>query len=324
MKTRKNSFILLFLILSVSCLFGIGSKENEVYPVKAIEIMVPGGAGGSTDISARNLASVLPKYLGESVVVVAKSGGGGQVGMDYLSKKRADGYSIGLSTIGAWNIYPAMHSDAVFSYSNFKNIARIEIAPAVLVVRPSSEYSNFEEFTSFLKNNPKALKYGIASFGSISELGIKSYMSVAGITVENTIGVPFAGTGEATLAILGDHVDFMYVNLAPIHDHIRSGNLIALAVSTPDRLKGFPEVPTFKEVGYETAGISGWKGVAVPSDVPDSVVETLNSAIKKAVNDPEWIEMQINLGVIPAYLNAADTEEFIEKEFKAFKKLVNK
>lgn len=322
MKYGIKIFILFLMISFIfsSYVFAKGKKDSTLdYPTKMIEFVCPFGVGGSTDLAARSLAATMPKYLKQSIMVVNKPGGGGQIGMDYLLKKPADGYSIILAVIGPWTIYPAMHPDAIFNYTNFKYIGRAEITPCVLVARPSDKYKDLKGLTEVIKNNPKALKYGIAGNGTISELGIKAYMMLAGIPMENAIGVPYEGTGEATLAILGNHVDFMYVNLSPVLDHIKNGTLIPLALSVKE--KDLPNVPTLKELGYEGAGISSWKGLAAHKDTPDAIIKILEETLLLCTKDPEWIKTQEGLGVVPAYMNGKDFEAYIKSEFETFKKL---
>lgn len=291
------------------------------YPTKPIELIVPFGAGGSTDLAARVLSSVIPKYLGQPVVVVNKKGGGGQIGMNYVIKAKPDGYTMMEATIGPITIYPALHRKAPFTYNSMKAITRTELIPAVLVARPDKRWSNTKGFVEFVKGNPGALKYSIAGMGSLSDLGAKSFMAAAGIPMKNAIGVPFEGTGEALAALLGKHADYLYANLTPCIDHIKAGTLIALGISTPKRIKALPNVPTFTELGYSEANVMGWKGVAASPKLPDEIAKIWEEAVQKTVKDKAWLKFQKKLGAIPGYLGHADFTAFVEKEFKKFRKL---
>ena len=291
------------------------------YPTKPIELIVPFGAGGSTDLAARVLSSVIPKYLGQPVVVVNKKGGGGQIGMNYVVKAKPDGYTMMEATIGPITIYPALHRKAPFTYNSMKAITRTELIPAVLVARPDKRWTNTKGFVEFVKGNPGALKYSIAGMGSLSDLGAKSFMAAAGIPMKNAIGVPFEGTGEALAALLGKHADYLYANLTPCIDHIKAGTLVALGISTPKRIKALPNVPTFTELGYSEANVMGWKGVAASPKLPDEIVKIWEDAVQKTVKDKAWLKFQKKLGAIPGYLGHADFTAFVEKEFKKFRKL---
>jgi tripartite-type tricarboxylate transporter receptor subunit TctC len=324
---KKKFFVTgnIVVIVSVFLMFFLFSNLSYVkaagYPTKAIELIVPFGAGGSTDLAARVLASVIPKYLGQPVVVINKAGGGGQIGMNYVIKAKPDGYTMMEATIGPITIYPALHRKAPFTYNSMKAVARTEVVPAVLVTRSDKRWSNAKDFADFVKNNPGALKYSIAGMGSLSDLGAKSFMATAGIPMKNAIGVPFGGTADALAALLGKHTDYLYANLTPCIDHIRAGTLIALGISTPSRLKTLPDVPTFTERGYSEANVMGWKGVIGSPKLPDEIVNIWDAAIQKMVKDKAWKKFQKKLGSIPGYLGPADFADFIEKEFNKFRKI---
>lgn len=291
------------------------------YPNKPIELVVPFGAGGSTDLAARVLASVIPTYLGQPVVVVNKKGGGGQVGMNHVLKAKPDGYTMMEATIGPITIYPALHKKAPFTYNSMKPIARTEVIPAVLVARPDSSWSNIKEFSAHLKSNPGKLQYAIAGMGSLSDLGMKSYLAAAGVPMESAVGIPFNGTSDALAAVLGKHADFLYANLTPCFDHIKAGNLVALGISTAKRFKQLPDVPTFAESGLPQANVMGWKGVAAHPNLPDEIVKIWEDAIQKTIADKAWMKFQAKLGAMPGYMGSAEFATFLEKEFKGFRKL---
>jgi tripartite-type tricarboxylate transporter receptor subunit TctC len=320
--SRYGKIALVFtLLVTAFFISNPPSAKAAGYPTKPIELIVPFGAGGSTDLAARVLASVIPQYLGQPVVVVNKKGGGGQIGMNYVIKAKPDGYTMMEATIGPITIYPALHRKAPFTYNSMKAVARTELVPAVLVARPDKRWSNTKEFVDFVKGNPGALKYSIAGMGSLSDLGAKSFMAAAGIPMKNAIGVPFEGTAEALAALLGKHADYLYANLTPCIDHIKAGSLVALGISTPKRIKELPDVLTFTELGYSEANVMGWKGVAASPKLPDEIAKIWEDAVQKTVKDKAWLKFQNKLGSIPGYLGHADFTAFVEKEFKKFRKL---
>jgi tripartite-type tricarboxylate transporter receptor subunit TctC len=291
------------------------------YPNKPVELVVPSGAGGSTDLAARVLASIIPEFLGQPVVVVNKKGGGGQLGLDYLNKAKHDGYTMMEVTIGPITIYPALHKKAPYSYKNIRLVARTEIIPTVLVVRPDLGLKTIDEIAVAAKKEPGKLSFAIASMGSVSELGMRSVMSAAGIGPEDMIGIPFDGSADALAAVLGKHADMVFINLTPAFDHISAGKLIAVGISTEKRHKALPEIPTFAETGYANAAISGWKGVAAPKNVPDDVVNVWKDAIEKTVKSKVWQKFQKKLGSTPAYLGPEDATKYAEKQFNTFRKI---
>ena len=315
---KKNR---IFSLVLVTLMIGALSTAWAGYPEKPIELIVPFGAGGSTDLAARVLSSVIPTYLGQPVVVINKKGGGGQIGMNYVLKAKPDGYTMMEATIGPLTIYPAMHKKSPFSYTNFKPVARTEVVPAVLVTRPDKRWKDIKGLVEFLKGNPGKLKIAIAGPASLSDLGMKSFLAAAGIPIENAIGVPFGGTADALAAVLGKHADMLYANLSPCFDHIKAGSLVGLGISTKKRIKSLPDVPTFTESGYPKANVMGWKGIIGHGNLPDEIVEIWGDAIQKTMKNKAWKKFQKKLGSIPAYLGPSDFAAYIESQFKGFRKI---
>jgi tripartite-type tricarboxylate transporter receptor subunit TctC len=315
---KKNRIFTFFLMaLMVFTL----STAWAGYPEKPIQLIVPFGAGGSTDLAARVMASVIPTYLGQPVVVINKKGGGGQIGLNYVSKAKPDGYTMMEATIGPLTIAPAMHKKSPFSYKNFKAVARTEVVPAVLATRPDKRWKDLKGLIEFLKNNPGKLKISIAGPASLSDLGMKSFMVEAGIPIENAIGVPFSGTADALAAVLGKHADILYANLSPVFDHIKAGSLIGLGITTVKRVKSLPDVPTFTELGYPKANVMGWKGIVAHKNLPDDIVKIWGDAIQKTMKNKAWKKFQKKLGSIPAYLGPSDFTAYMESQFKSFRQI---
>ena len=314
---RNRIFSLILVTLMIATL----STAWAGYPEKPIELIVPFGAGGSTDLAARVLPSVIPTYLGQPVVVINKKGGGGQIGMNYVLKAKPDGYTMMEATIGPLTIYPAMHKKSPFSYTNFKPVARTEVVPAVLVTRPDKRWKDIKGLVEFLKGNPGKLKIAIAGPASLSDLGMKSFLAAAGIPIENAIGVPFGGTADALAAVLGKHADMLYANLSPCFDHIKAGSLVGLGISTKKRIKSLPDVPTFTESGYPKANVMGWKGIIGHGNLPDEIVKIWGDAIQKTMKNKAWKKFQKKLGSIPAYLGPSDFAAYMESQFKSFRKI---
>ena len=318
---KANRILSFFVVVLMALTLSTAWAE---YPEKPMELVVPFGSGGSTDLAARVLASVIPSYLGQPVVVINKKGGGGLVGMNYVAKAKPDGYTIMEATIGPLTIYPALHEKSPFSYKDFKPIARTEIVPAVLVTRPDDRWQDLKGLVEFLKNNPGQLKISIAGPASLSDLGMKSFLVAAGIPVENAIGVPFSGTADALAAVLGKHADILYANLSPCFDHIKASTLVALGITTEKRVKSLPDVPTFTEQGYPKANVMGWKGIVAHKSLPDEIVNKWGDAIQKTMKDKAWLKFQSKLGSIPAYLGPSDFKAYMESQFQSFREIAIK
>jgi tripartite-type tricarboxylate transporter receptor subunit TctC len=306
-------FILCFVVSSV-CM-------AATYPDKPVQLVVPQPAGGSTDISARMLVNSITPYVSQPVVVVNKGGGGGLIGEAEVIKAKPDGYTLMMATIGPMTIYPALHRKAPFSYRDFVSIAMTEAVPCVLAVRKEAGFVDLKSFVNYLKNDPKKLKYAIASPGSISELGVKIFLVESGISLKNTIGIPCAGTAEAVVNVLGGHQDYLYANLTPLVNHIKTGTLVPLAVTTKKRLPSMPDVPTFEEMGYKDVSLLGWKGLVGPKNLPKDAIKYWEDAVKKLTMEKSWIDAQVKMGSMPHYLNADEYAKFLDKEFSVFRRI---
>jgi tripartite-type tricarboxylate transporter receptor subunit TctC len=319
MKTNRilTFFCTVFMVLTVSTAWA-------EYPEKPISLIVPFGSGGSTDLAARVMSSVIPSYLGQPVVVMNKKGGSGLIGMNYVAKSKPDGYTIMEATIGPLTIYPALHKKSPFSYKSFKPVARTEVVPAVLVARPDDRWKDLNGLVEFLKKNPGKVKIAIAGPASLSDLGMKTFLAAADIPLENAIGVPFGGTSDALAAVLGKHADILYGNLSPCFDHIKANTLVALAITTEDRVKSLPDVPTFKEQGLSSANVMGWKGIVAHKDLPDDIVQIWVDAIQKTMKDKAWLKFQAKLGSIPSFLGPTDFGVYMEDQFTLFREIAVK
>jgi tripartite-type tricarboxylate transporter receptor subunit TctC len=322
--SSRNSVLGITLAILAGFFFSVFSSDlcmADNYPNKPVTLIVPHPAGGSTDISARLFANYIQPYVGQPIVVVNRGGGGGLIAESEVINAKPDGYTLMMAVIGPMTIYPAIHRKAPFSYKDFLPVAMTEAAPCVVAVREDLGLKNLKTFVDYLKKNPKKLRFAIAGAGTISELGIKIFLSESGIPLKDTIGIPCQGTADAVVNVLGGHQDYLYANLSPLVSHIRGGKLVPLAVTTKNRLPSFPEVPTFEELGYKDVSLLGWKGVVGPKKLPPEVIKYWEDAVKKMTSDKGYIDAQEKVGSIPNYQNAEDFSKFLDKEFSVFRKI---
>ncbi len=254
---------------------------------KVTRIVVPYGAGGPLDITARVLAERLKDSLG-TVVVENKPGAGGNIGVDLVAKAPPDGLTLGLAAVATHAINPWLFSKLPFDAAkDFAPITQLVRVPNVLVMNADTaqrlRINTLADLVAYAKANPAKLNFGSGGNGSAGHLAGELLKAKAGIFA---LHIPYNGGNPAQLALLGGQVDFNIDNLATATPNIRSGKLKALAVTTAKRSAALPDVPTLAETfpGFE---IDTWWGVLAPAGTPADVVQKLNKAITDALGTPE-------------------------------------
>lgn len=294
------------------------APEAPKFPTKQIEVIVPAGAGGGTDMLARALANKAKDFLGQPVVIVNKPGGSGTVGFTAGQTAKPDGYTV---TMFFAEIVIVPHLGiAQADHKLFVPIMRINMDPAAITVRADAPWKTLKEFLDYSKANPGKVRMGNSGPGSIWHL--------AAATVEDKTGVkfthvPYGGAAPAVTALLGGAIEAVAVSPAEVGTHVASGKLKILGVMSDKREKAFPNALTFKEQSYDIV-VGTWRGLGVPKGTPDAVVKILHDGFKKAMDDPTFIGQADKAGLGLSYLNAADFTKFMDADFANYKKLVEK
>jgi len=255
----------------------------QPWPNKTITIVVPYTPGGTNDIVARLVASRMSASLGQNVVVVNKSGAGGNIGAQFVARAPADGYTIlaASSAILAISKWVYRHP----GYDPDKDFAPIVLAgkvPNVLLVNTSVPVNDVRQLVRYAKNQPRDLAYASMGTGTTGHLSGEMLQMLAGIELQH---VPYRGSSQALTDLLGGYVDMMFDNLPTALPLVRSGRLKALAVTTPQRSPLLPEVPTLAEAGVRGFEAYAWFGFVAPAATPDAILDKLNAEIAKALTD---------------------------------------
>lgn len=268
-------------LVSALGLFVAGGAAAQ-YPERPVTLVIGYPAGGGTDIQSRALVPYLEKYLGTSVIVENREGAGGLIGATYIANSKPDGY-----TIGALN-FPSMYSPIVQGNATYKADAFTPLANQIggdlaLTVNKASPIKTAKEFVETAKANPVVV--GVTGIGHPSQITALLFEDAAGVKLNF---VPFNGGGPARLAMLGNHVTLGFMNLNEVFADNRSGALRVLATSGAARSPLSPDVPTFKEAGYDVQ-FSLLAGFGAPKGLPADVEAKLVDAFQKALNDPDYI-----------------------------------
>jgi len=261
------------------------------YPAKPITLIVAFAAGGDSDLSGRNLAQHAPKYLNnQPLVVMNRVGASGQIGSMATRTAPADGYTLLAARIASHAILPAMESKTPYKWNDFTFISLLELNPYVCVVPRDAPWKSMTELVDTLRRQPGKLNFSTSGIGTVQNLGVQYLFSVAGLPRDAAVGIHYKGGGEVTTSLLGGQVQFACNNLTTIYPHIKAGVFRALMVTTPERLKDLPEVPTSRELGWpEMEKITGWTALIGPPGLPREVTERWVEVMQKLAHDPDWL-----------------------------------
>lgn len=273
---------LLAITLATSSFFAVG---QQAYPSKPIRLIVGFAPGGGTDIVARAIAPKMSEILGQSVIIENKSGAAGTIGADLVAKSNPDGYTLLMGHSNSNAISPFVLTNVPYNpATDFTPITYLGYVPNVLVVKSSLPVNSVVQLISLAKQNPGQMTYGSSGIGSTQHLAGALFSKIAGIQMNH---VPYKGSGQAIVDLLGGQITMNFDTLPPNLQQIRQGNLKALAISTPKRLSLLPNVPTFAEVGIVGFDVTNWYSVMGPKAMDPAVVNKIDQAVKAAMNDPE-------------------------------------
>ncbi|MEX0694303.1 MAG: tripartite tricarboxylate transporter substrate binding protein [Rhodospirillales bacterium] len=298
--------------------------KAEGYPNKPITMIVPSGAGGSTDTAARILAINIPEHIGQPVVVVNKKGASGSLGITFGLKAAPDGYMLMTGMIGGHVLYPATNLSAGYSPEDYTPIAMTQMNPNVLVVNAESPYKSLKDLIDAIKAKPGALKFSHVGAGSIHYFGAHLMMEVAGLDKTAAIGIPYKGGKNAMAGLLRGEADFHQTNFVSAIDYIKAGKVRPLAVTTKKRLEEFPDIPTYAELGYPEVDLFGWRGVIGPKGLPADIVQKWAKAIEETMGRNGWKKMVAAVGDVPQYMGPEEFSKHIAKEYARYRKMAER
>lgn len=292
------------------------------YPEKPVTLVVPFGPGGASDLTARALSSVLPKYLGQPVLVVNRSGAGGVVGSTFVSQAKPDGYTMLLARVGSQAVGPALNTTIPYQWDDFTFATLIDLNPYVFVVNADSPYKTFDDLVQVLKAKPGELSFSTSGPGTILNMGPQLLFNTLGLPSTVATQIPYKSGGGAVTALLGNHVDFLGINLVSAISGIQAGKLRALAVTTHERVPAVPDTPTVAELGYpKLETVVGWSAIYGPPGLPDAIVDKWVSAMQAVAKDAAWIKLEHKLGSVPDVRPPKATHDFVKNQFHTYRRL---
>lgn len=315
---RNPKMTLLMSCLLAYWLLGGNVFGMEDFPKKPLELVVPFAPGGGTDVMCRTMVAEAASFLkNRPIVVVNKMGSATVAASKYVLDGRNDGYTLYLSSISSMMITPLIQKTN-YSWRDFIGIAQVFRGGDAFFVRADFPYNTMEKFIEYAKQNPGAIKYATAGTGTGTHLAIEGFAAAVGINIKH---IPTKGDSEALAAILGGHVVAASAGLSVFMPHVELGKLKCLAQWGVMRDKLFPQVPTFKDQGIDTA-VDLWRWVVVPKGVPEDRIKILATAFKAILQDKGTIARMEKVRNPVSYLPPEEYKNVMEESEIAIVRLV--
>ncbi len=299
----------------------LGIAQGSVFPSKPVTLVVPFAPGGPTDAMARTLANAIKPVLGQTMLVDNKPGAGGNIGADLVARAEADGHTLLFGTSGPLAINVSLYNKIGYDpLKSFAPILRLGHLPNVLVVHPSVPAQNVKELIAYAKAQPGKLSYASSGNGASSHLAGVLFNLRTGSEIQH---IPYKGTGPALNDLLGGQVSMSFTDVLTALPHIKAGKLRILGVTSANRSRSLPDVPTLMEQGVPDFDVSVFFGVVAPAGTPKDVVQRLNSALSQVLQQPEVRQGLTAQGLeMASDLAPEQLASFLQKEVPKWREVV--
>lgn len=308
------------LLGAAAVLATLAGPALAAWPERNITMIVPFPAGGSSDITGRNIASKLTESLGKTVVIDNRAGANGSLGATLLKQAAPDGYTILVGSIGVFGINPALFKD--LKYDPLKDFDLLTVAvrtPNVLVANPNFPASNVAELIAHMKKNPGKVSFASSGTGSSDHLTAALFMQKIGV---EGVHVPYKGGGPAITDLIGGHADVSFQNLGAIANHVRGGKLKALAVTADKRNAALPDVPTMADAGVKDVEVYSWQAAAAPKGLPADVRARLEKDMIAGLTAPDMKAKFNDIGFDVVANTGKEFEAFLAAEIARWKTVI--
>lgn len=306
------------LALAGACLLP-GAVNAQSFPAKPVRLIVTYPAGGSSDLMARIMGEKLTAYWGQPVIIESKPGAAGSIGMEFAARQPADGYTFVIGNLGPAAVNPIINKLSYNMEKDFIPVALTATGPNILVVPVASPYKTLAELLEGARAKPGAMTFGTSGAGSMAHLGGELIIRQAKVKL---VSVPYKGGGQAVNDLLAGHIQMMVSDALPVSQFIKTHRLRPLAITSAQRSRLFPDIPTFAEAGLNGLVAENWWGVYLPAGTPKAIVDNYHAALVKVMADPDLKDKFAGLGVEATASSQDEFRAFIAAEHVKYAKLV--
>jgi tripartite-type tricarboxylate transporter receptor subunit TctC len=287
------------------------------YPTGPITLIVPFGPGGSADTVARIVGNEVSKEIGQPIIILNRSGAGGNIGYEMAARALPDGYTLVMATSPLAVNVSLYHKLSYDPVKDFSPISLVAMQPNLLVVNPELPVKTLAELIAYAKANPGKLNFGSSGIGTSQHLAAELFKRGAGVDI---VHVPYRG--DAMIDLMAGRLQMMFETLPVSLSYAQSGQLRAIAITVDERSKMLPDVPTVSEAGLSGFVSRGWLGVAAPAKTPKPIIDKLNAAIKKALETPSVADRLTELGLQVKRTSPSEFATFIDQEINNYRNII--
>jgi tripartite-type tricarboxylate transporter receptor subunit TctC len=289
------------------------------FPSRPVHLVVTYPPGGSSDLMARIMGDKLQAYWGQPVIIESRPGAAGSIGMDYAARQGADGYTFVIGNLGPAAVNPLISKVPYNMEKDFVPVALTATGANILVVNANSPYRNLQDVLAAARARPGQVSFGTSGPGSLQHLGGELIMRQAKVRLN---GINYKGGVLAVNDLVAGHIDMMVSDPLPVAQFIKSNRLRPIAITSAERSKLFPEIPTFAEAGLPGIVAENWWGVFLPAGTPKGIVDNYHAALVKAMADADLKAKFADLGVEAQASTPEEFRAFLAAETSKYAKLV--
>lgn len=298
---------------------GVQAADAVKYPTKPIRMLVPAPPGGTTDLLARIVGAKLSENWNSQVVVDNRGGAGGVVAADILAKSDADGHTL-MMAYTAHTVNAALHPKLPYRViDDFQAVTQVTQAGLMLVVTPTLPVKSVKELIAYGKANPGKLSFSSAGNGSGGHVAGELFKMMTGVQAQH---IPYKGTGPSLIDLMAGHIPMSFAGLLPVQPHVKAGKVRALAVTSLERIRSFPDIPTVSEAGIPGFEVVGWYGVLAPRAIPKPVLDKLHGEIVKIVRVKDIEDRLTFEGSVVVASTPAEFTKFLRADLAKWQKVL--
>jgi tripartite-type tricarboxylate transporter receptor subunit TctC len=298
----------------------IALAQKPEWPTKSVRFIVPFGAGGAADVTARLFGEHMSQAFGQQFVIENRSGGGGLIGAQAIARAEPDGYTLGSGGMSAHVLAAALSDNPGFDpIKDFSHVAFLGGGPSLIVVHPSTGVKSLQEMLGYIRAQKEQMPYVSAGTGTVGHM-VFAYV----VTAEklNAVHIPYRAGSAAVIDLLAGRVKVGSLNWTTARQHVQSGALIAMGVSAEKRMPQLPNLPTLRELGYPDVVTTTWTMLTAPAGMPRPIVDAVNREVQKISVKPELRKHFENEGEEPRLMSAAELTDFVKAEVTRWAPLV--